>query len=93
MSENLFRARKIRRRHLSEHSVEHVTARGRHRDAEARTRLRLYATRLGTWIVREESGRCGGSFFSQEAALKFIRREFGADAQIVMTHLMQKDAA
>jgi hypothetical protein len=53
----------------------------------------LRETRLGTWVVREESDRRGGSFFTLRAALKFIRREFGADAQVITTYVMQNEAA
>ena len=59
----------------------------------ARARLYLRETRLGTWVVREESDRRGGSFFTLGAALKFIRREFGADAHVITTYVMQNEAA
>jgi hypothetical protein len=50
-------------------------------------------TRSGTWIVREDGGRRGGSFFTQAAALTFIRREFGAEAHIVATYAVHTKAA
>jgi hypothetical protein len=43
--------------------------------------------------VRDEHDRRGGSFLTREAALKYIRREFGAGAEITATHLAQKEAA
>jgi hypothetical protein len=55
--------------------------------------LHVRETRHGIWVVREESDRRGGSFFTYEAALKFIRNEFGTDAQIVATDLVHKKAA
>jgi len=58
-------------------------------------RLKLYVreTRYATWVVREEGNRRGGCFFTYEAALKFIRNEFGPDARPIMTYLAQKVAA
>jgi hypothetical protein len=50
-------------------------------------------TRAGTWVVREDDDRRGGSFFTREAALRFIRSEFGADAQITATYVLNKEAA
>jgi hypothetical protein len=50
-------------------------------------------TRFGTWVVRDESDRRGGCFFTFEAALKFIRHEFGSGARPIMTYLGQKVAA
>jgi hypothetical protein len=56
-------------------------------------RLHMRQTRQGTWMVRDEDDRRGGSFVTREAALKFIRREFGAGAEITATYLAQKEAA
>ncbi len=50
-------------------------------------------TRAGTWVVREERGRRGGSFFTLEAALRFIRSEFGAGAQVIAAYFVEKQAA
>jgi len=56
-------------------------------------RLHMRETRSGNWIVQDASGRRGGCFFTYEAALKFIRSEFGPNAQIVTTQLAQRKAA
>lgn len=57
------------------------------------TRVHMRQTRYGTWVVREEGDRRGGNFFTQDAALKFIRSEFGTDAQITATYFVHKQAA
>jgi hypothetical protein len=57
------------------------------------TRLYLSETRHGAWVVRDEKDRRGGRFFTYEGAMKYIRTEFGAVAQIVATHLVHKKAA
>jgi hypothetical protein len=50
-------------------------------------------TRAGTWVVREERGRRGGSFFTRDAALRFIRSEFAAGVQVITTCFAEKQAA
>jgi hypothetical protein len=47
----------------------------------------------GTWIVEDEAASRGGSFLNREAALKFIRREFGCDVRIVMEKPSMRHAA
>jgi hypothetical protein len=67
---------------------------GRHSlERRASARLHLRETRSGAWIVRDEGNRRGGSFFTLAAALKFIRTEFGAGAQIIAKYMMHKEAA
>jgi hypothetical protein len=61
--------------------------------APSGTKLHMRETRFGTWVVREEGDRRGGSFFTRNAALKFIRQEFGANAHIIERFLVQKVAA
>jgi hypothetical protein len=85
---------------VSTYSTAHriATARRRHwiaqrRRARAKARLYVHETQCGRWVVREEYDRCGGTFLTQAAALKFIRSEFGADVQIVATNVVQKEAA
>ncbi len=80
-------------------SVKRVATAGRlhaiarHGSATDRARVFLRKTQLGAWVVGEGNGRRGGIFFTQEAALKFIRSEFGADAQIVAADTVRKTAA
>ena len=56
-------------------------------------RLYMSETRRGIWIVRDAGDRRGGRFFSYEAAMKFIRTEFGPDAQIIATYQVHTKAA
>lgn len=63
------------------------------RRAAIGAQLYLRETPLGRWVVREEHDRCGGTFLTLEAALKFIRSEFGANAQIIAADVVQKNAA
>jgi len=56
-------------------------------------RLYVSETRRGNWVVRDEGDRWGGRFFTYEAAMKFIRDEFGTAAQIIATYLVHKKAA
>jgi len=56
-------------------------------------RLYLRESPLGRWIVRDEHDRCGGIFSTQEAALKFVRSEFGANAQIITADVTHREAA
>jgi len=65
------------------------------RPQSGRTKACFYLreTRAGTWVVRDREDRRGGIFFTREAALKYIRSEFGTDAQFVTTYLVQKEAA
>ena len=37
----------------------------------------------GGWTVRDEADNRGGFFQNRKAALKFVQREFGRDAQII----------
>ena len=37
----------------------------------------------GGWSVRDEADNRGGLFQNREAALKFVRREFGREARVV----------
>lgn len=69
------------------------TAQRHPRGSPRRARLYMRETRAGTWVVREDDDRRGGSFFTREAALRFIRSEFGADAQITATYVLNKEAA
>ena len=45
------------------------------------TRVLIRPTRSGAWIVRDGRGENGGFFRDRAAALKFIRREFGATVE------------
>lgn len=56
-------------------------------------RLCLHRTRSGSWRIVDESGRCGGIFATQEAALKFIRLEFGPQEQVTTVSHAQSEAA
>jgi hypothetical protein len=47
-------------------------------------RVLMRETATGHWTVRDEQDRKGGIFYTRKAALAFIRREFGNDAEIVM---------
>ena len=58
-----------------------------------RARLLLREARDGIWVVQEESGHRGGCFFTREAARKFIRDEFGADALVLLTYQADRQAA
>lgn len=58
-----------------------------------RARLLLRETRDGTWVVQDEGGHRGGCFFTREAARKFIRDEFGADALVLLTYQADRQAA
>jgi hypothetical protein len=55
--------------------------------------LFLRETRRGAGVVREEDGRRGGSIFTYEGAMKYIRTEFGAAVQIIATRLVHTKAA
>ena len=82
----------------SPQGAAHPADRGMHRSASGRNgaqpvRLYMRETRGGTWVVREDGGRRGGSFFTRTAALRFIRREFGAGAHIVATYAVHTKAA
>ncbi len=44
----------------------------------------VYEARSGNWIVRDEMDSRGGLFTNRKVALKFARREFGPDTQIIM---------
>jgi hypothetical protein len=61
--------------------------------ARSKPQLLMRKTRSGAFIVRDEGNRRGGCFLTYKAALKFIRDEFGPDAQIVATYVAHKEAA
>ncbi len=44
----------------------------------------VYEGPSGSWIVQDEMDNRGGLFTDRKAALKFVRHEFGPDAEIVM---------
>jgi hypothetical protein len=50
-------------------------------------------TSHGVWTVRGDGNRRGGTFFTYEAAMRFIRTEFGADAQFIAAAAGSKKAA
>lgn len=52
-------------------------------DAVAPDRIHVSETSKGTWIVRDEADRRGGFFQDRRAAFRFIRDEFGRNAEIV----------
>ncbi len=60
---------------------------------QVRARLLLRETRYGTWLVQDDGEHRGGCFFTQEAARKFIRHEFGADALVLITYQADRQAA
>lgn len=60
---------------------------------QVRARSLLRETRNGNWVVQDEGGHRGGCFFTREAARKFIRREFGADALVRITYQADRQAA
>jgi hypothetical protein len=60
---------------------------------QVRARLLLRETRYGTWVVQDDGGHRGGCFFTQEAARKFISHEFGAEALVLITHQVVRQAA
>ncbi len=37
----------------------------------------------GAWIVHDDANRRGGRFADRRSAVKFVRREFGANSQII----------
>ena len=39
----------------------------------------------GLWTVRDDEDRRGGLFNDHKAAMKFVRREFGLNAQVVFS--------
>jgi hypothetical protein len=53
----------------------------------------LRETAAGAWIVRDEEDRHGGCFVTRKAAMKYIRTQFGPDAEIVVLGAAQKEAA
>jgi hypothetical protein len=56
-------------------------------------RLFVSETRRGIWIVRDAGDRRGGRFFTYEAAMKYVRTEFGPDAYVVATYQVHTKAA
>ena len=56
-------------------------------------RLTLRETAAGAWIVRDAEDRHGGRFVTRKAAMKYIRAQFGPDAEIVVLGASQKEAA
>ena len=56
-------------------------------------RVILRETAAGAWIVRDEEDRHGGCFVTRKAAMKYIRTQFGPDAEIVVLGAAQKEAA
>jgi hypothetical protein len=59
-------------------------------------RLRVVGVRRtlgGTWIVEDESAASGGIFLTWNAALRFIRREFGRDIRLVVQLQSVEEAA
>lgn len=42
---------------------------------QRRTVFRIFQNDRGRWGVRSDDGMTGGTFFSREAALRFVRRE------------------
>ena len=52
--------------------------------SQIETRVLMRETATGHWTARDFEDRKGGIFYTRKAALSFINREFGADAEIVM---------
>lgn len=81
---------------MNKYSSAHAAADKRHQIERARrgtSGARLRETRTGAWVVHDENNRRGGCFFTHEAALKYIRTEFGPDAQIITIRVPRKKAA
>jgi len=85
---------------VSRHSTANLIATARRRRwiaqrrrAPVGARLYLRETPLGRWVVRDEHDRCGGTFVTQVAALKFVRSEFGANARIIVAEAVRREAA
>lgn len=47
----------------------------------------------GTWTVEDVAASRGGLFLTWNAALRYIRRDFGPDARIVMQTPSMREAA
>jgi hypothetical protein len=56
-------------------------------------RITLRETAAGAWIVRDEEDRHGGRFVTRKDAMRYIRTQFGPDAEIVVLGASQKEAA
>ena len=59
----------------------------------AARRVMVRVTPSGAWIVSDERERRGGRFRDRETALRFIHREFGLEAQLVMCSPVFRQAA
>lgn len=62
-------------------------------DAVAPDRIHVSETPKGAWIVRDEADRRGGFFQDRRAAYRFIRDEFGRDAEIIARPSLATTAA
>lgn len=50
---------------------------------QPRARAHLRECPSGAWIVHDEADRRGGRFADRRSALKFAKREFGANTHII----------
>ena len=49
-----------------------------------RVRAHVLEGPAGLWTVRDDLDRRGGLFNDRKAAFKFIRREFGENAEVIL---------
>lgn len=60
---------------------------------QRKTVFRIFQEELGRWRACSDDGMTGGTFFTHEAALRFVRREIAAIPALVLHIAPQRPGA
>ncbi|HXY99351.1 MAG TPA: hypothetical protein VEI03_05090 [Stellaceae bacterium] len=52
--------------------------------AQRKTVFRIFQEKRGRWCARSDDGMTGGTFFTHQAALRFVRREVAGMTALVL---------